>query len=186
MKNLYLKLLEAQKQIKTLKKDTENPYYHSMYLDINSLLGEIKPILSKIGIVILQPLTHLEGRPAIQTIIIDSESGEMLQSITPLIEANDAQKQGAVVTYFRRYALVAMLCLSAEDDDANSAVHPTHAGHDKPVKVHTDEPVYIKDPSNHVCDTCGKPMTNSKFKTCFTCNQKKKEKQEINLDGVPF
>ena len=40
---------------------------------------------------------------------------------------NDPQAQGSAITYARRYGLMSLLCLSAEDDDGESATT-----HDKP------------------------------------------------------
>jgi hypothetical protein len=38
---------------------------------------------------------------------------------------NDAQKHGSGLSYARRYALQSIVCLGAEDDDANAAVKPS-------------------------------------------------------------
>lgn len=122
MKNLALKLLAFQKEVGAVKKDSVNPFYHSKYADINSYIELVKPLLSKYGLVILQPLTSFGEKTALSTIIIDSESGEQIEDTTFLPENTDPQKMGAVITYFRRYAIQSMLCLEAEDDDANSAV----------------------------------------------------------------
>lgn len=121
MKNLLAKLLLAQKKIEPIVKSEKNPYYKSNYFDINAVIADVKPILSDVGLVILQPLTNLEGKPAIKTIVADPESGETMESVTPLIENADPQKMGAIITYLRRYALTSFLCLQGEDDDGNAA-----------------------------------------------------------------
>lgn len=122
MKNLYIKLLEAQKRIGAISKDSTNPFFKSKYFDINTLIEEVKPVMNELGLIILQPLVFTsENKPAISTILVDAESGEEFKTMTPLLENPDPQKFGSVVTYFRRYALQSLLCLSAEDDDANIA-----------------------------------------------------------------
>lgn len=128
--SLAAKLLLVQKEVGAIKKDSDNPYFKSKYADINSFIEVVKPILSKHGIVLLQPLTALqtvlnqEGHgwvPALKTILIDAESGERIEEATVLPTNNDPQKMGSIITYFRRYALQSMLFLQAEDDDANVA-----------------------------------------------------------------
>lgn len=116
------KLLEVQKEIGAIKKDSENPYFQSKYFDINSLLGQIKPILNKHRLVIMQPLgTTEQGRLALNTILLDVDTQDSISFHCPLPEVTDAQKAGSAITYFRRYALQSLLALEAEDDDGNVA-----------------------------------------------------------------
>lgn len=116
------KLLEFQQKVEAIKKDSQNPFFKSNYFDINSLLEEIKPLLNELGLVILQPLSHLGERTSLKTLIIDGETGEtILESETLLPENVDPQKMGSSITYFRRYSLQSLLLLQAEDDDANNA-----------------------------------------------------------------
>jgi len=114
------KLLKLQQEVEPILKDKVNPFFKSKYADINALLEVIKPALSKNGLVINQPLTNLEGKPALKTILRDDKE-IIYEEVVPLIELQDPQKMGAVITYFRRYALQSLLCLQAEDDDGNSA-----------------------------------------------------------------
>lgn len=121
MKNLYKKLLAIQKEVKGITKDSENPFFKSKYFDINGLLDELKPILNKHGVVVMQPLTHVNGTLALETIVVDEESGEETKSICLLPENPDPQKMGSAITYFRRYSLQSLFLLQAEDDDGNVA-----------------------------------------------------------------
>jgi hypothetical protein len=132
-KTFNQKLLDVQMEIGAIKKDSENPYFKSKYFDINALLGQVKPILNKHGLILLQELDHIDSKLALRTIIIDSESGEQIYSACPLPEVTDAQKAGSAITYFRRYALQSLLALEAEDDDANSASKQAPKGPKKPV-----------------------------------------------------
>lgn len=121
MKELYKKLLAVQKEVGAIKKDSTNPFFHSKYFDINALLGVVKPILNKNGLVLVQGL-HQNG---LDTQVIDAESGEVMSFTAILPESGDAQKQGSTITYFRRYAIQSMLALEAEDDDGNTASQAT-------------------------------------------------------------
>lgn len=116
------KLLSIQKEIGVIIKDQTNPFYKSKYADINALLEVIKPILNKHGVVLLQPLTNINGAAAIKTILIDSETDAKIEDITPLTQNPDPQKMGSAITYFRRYSLQSLLGLQAADDDGNNAL----------------------------------------------------------------
>jgi hypothetical protein len=120
-KNILKKLLAVQKEIHAIKKDSKNPFFKSNYFDINSLIQELKPLLNEQGIVVLQPLANVAGRPAIETIVFDAESGESISNITVIPDNADSQKMGSAITYFRRYALQSFFFLQAEDDDGNTA-----------------------------------------------------------------
>lgn len=117
---MYKKLLEIQKEIGAIKKDSTNPFFKSKYFDINSLLEQVKPVLNKHGVVLLQAVSNIDGKLSLTTSLIDAESGDKVSDTCPLPETVDAQKAGSAITYFRRYALQSLLALEAEDDDANS------------------------------------------------------------------
>lgn len=118
---IYEKLLKIQQEIGAISKDSENPFFKSKYFDINTLLEQVKPVLNKHGVVVLQGLTHIEGRLALSTQLFDSETGKSIDTTCPLPEVTDPQKAGSAITYFRRYALQSLLALQAEDDDGNHA-----------------------------------------------------------------
>ncbi len=130
---MYNKLLAVQMEIGSIKKDSTNPFFKSKYFDINSLLAEVKPVLNKHGLVLLQGLANLSGLQgestlALNTTIVDAESADNITFTCPIPEAADAQKTGSAITYFRRYALQSLLALEAEDDDANASVPVKKAG----------------------------------------------------------
>ena len=120
-KTIYEKLLNVQKKVGAITKDSTNPFFKSQYFDINGLLTELKPILNEERLVVLQPLTELNGKLALETLVIDEESGDQIKSITVLPENPDPQKMGSAITYFRRYALQSFFLLQAQDDDGNDA-----------------------------------------------------------------
>lgn len=116
------KLLEFQMKVTSISKDSENPFFKSKYFDINKLLEIIKPVLNEMNIVILQPLRSVEGRPALGTVLIDTEADKVLSDTTiTLPDLQDPQKMGSAITYYRRYSLQSLLGLEAEDDDGNLA-----------------------------------------------------------------
>lgn len=157
MKNLYKKLLSVQQVMKAIEKDSVNPHFKNRYFDINTLLAELKPILSANGLIVLQPITIVEGVNTLQTHVIDAESAESITSSIALPNTEKAQELGSAMTYYRRYALTSLFALEAEDDDGEVATKAT--------LVPTAEP-------KKVCPTCGKEH-GGKYAKCVTCYYKK-------------
>ena len=133
--SLVTKLLEFQKKVPSVYKDTDNAFFHSSYADINSYIKAIKPILTECGLVVMQPQSvDLEtGKQLLQTIIYDTETEEKLESTIFLKETADPQKFGSLLTYQRRYMLQSLLFLQATDDDAEAAMSEHRS--DEPKKV---------------------------------------------------
>jgi hypothetical protein len=115
--NIYKKLYELQNELGAISKDATNPFYKSKYFDINSLIGQLKPLLQKHNLLLLQPITDNQVR----SIIYDLDGGSV-ESAMPLPNDLDAQKMGSAITYFRRYTLQSLLALQAIDDDGNLAI----------------------------------------------------------------
>jgi hypothetical protein len=129
------KLFKAIGEIEPIIKDKKNPHFKNTYADINSLLQVVKPILHKHGLFLLQPI--IQGNLVTQ--IWDSEGKEPLaESTLELTQGLSAQQKGSELTYFRRYTLVALLGLEAEDDDGNVASSQPPA-QDKPWLNQTDK-----------------------------------------------
>jgi len=115
------KILNIQTAIGKLTKEKEG--YNYKYFDINQLVEKLLPLLKKEGITVTQPLTHIEGKPAIMTRL---QSGEdTLEYTIPLPYLDDPQKMGSAITYYRRYSLQSLFMLQAEDDDAASTKEKT-------------------------------------------------------------
>lgn len=112
-----IKLLEFQKKINAIKKDGKNPHFKSSYATLPQILSEVKPILSELGLVLLQPIKGSQ----VHTTILDSESGEIYDSSMEMPSGLSPQQAGSAITYYRRYLLAGMLSLEIEDDDGNMA-----------------------------------------------------------------
>jgi hypothetical protein len=117
------RILEVQKQIGSLSKNAKNPFFKSQYLDLNTLLNEVKPLLEAQGLLLMQPI---QGSSVV-SIIYDAGTGERLVDSHMNIPENitDPQKVGSAITYYRRYTLKSLLAIAEEDDDGNRAAKPT-------------------------------------------------------------
>lgn len=159
-------LLLSQKEIETVKKEANNPYFHSKYADLNSLIDSCKEILNNHDVVVLQPIN--EG--IVETILLHV-SGEWVSSQTKIVckSDNNPQDQGSAITYARRYGLQSLLFMSAEDDDGEKAANHTSPNAPQPTDV-IREPVDISmsatDPNNEFnkskCKYCGAAIAISK------------------------
>jgi len=114
---IHQKLLLFQRNASAIKKDAKNPHFKNTYASLPHILSEVKPILSDLGLVLLQPI---EG-DHVHTKIIDSESGDTVTSSITLPNGLSPQQVGSAITYYRRYLLASILSLELEDDDGNSA-----------------------------------------------------------------
>lgn len=116
-------LVKAQSEMSNAKKGASNPFFKSKYADLNSIREAALPVLNTHGITVIQPTCVVDGVNYVETILLH-ESGEYISSLTQIVvdKVADAQKHGSGLSYARRYALQSIVCLGAEDDDANAAV----------------------------------------------------------------
>lgn len=113
-------LLEFQKKVTAIKKDGKNPHFKSTYATLSQIIGEVKPILSEVNVVLLQPIK--DGK--VGCVLIDESGKPIAESWLDLPQGMNPQQMGSAITYYRRYALASLLSLELEDDDANLASQP--------------------------------------------------------------
>ena len=126
--SIYKALFEVQKEMEPIIKDAKNPFYKSKYADINSIIHQVVPLLTKHGILLTQPLAKASFSDSIcvKTILTHVESGESTESESEVrLNKIDPQQAGSTITYLRRYTLQSLLSWEAVDDDAESAMNRT-------------------------------------------------------------
>ena len=103
-------------------------HYTYDYADLGDIVKITRPALAAHGLVALTPV-HDHGNGLACTVILLHTSGEKLAlGPFPFPHGKDAQATGSMVTYHRRYALLAALGMATgEDDDGASAVAREHA-----------------------------------------------------------
>jgi hypothetical protein len=114
------KLLQFQKAIGVIAKDSKNPHFKNTYASLTQILSEVKPVLTTLGLVLLQPINN--GK--VGTIILDGTT-TIAESWIDLPLNLQPQPLGSAITYFRRYTLSSLLALEIDDDDATMASKPT-------------------------------------------------------------
>lgn len=111
-------LLDLQKNAPELQKNAINPHFKNKYVTLDELLGKVLPLLHERGIVLIQaPCETSVGEPGLRTSLW-SEGGCLIDDIMPLtLDKTSPQAQGSAITYARRYALMSILGLVADEDD---------------------------------------------------------------------
>lgn len=122
MQNLAKALAGFHAEVGPIHKQSDAQY--GKYADLATVLAAVGPALSKHGLVVTQTFMPFEaGTTVLRTTLLHA-SGESINSDL-LMPATDGARNalhafGAATTYLRRYALLAMLNLAAEDDDGES------------------------------------------------------------------
>lgn len=100
----------------TIPTKTGGNYTYS-FADIADIVKLTRPALNAHGLVALTPV-HACGDGLGCTVVLLHSSGEMMDfGPFPFPHGVDARATGSMVTYHRRYALVAALGMAAGDDD---------------------------------------------------------------------
>jgi len=96
--------------------------YGYRYADLADALSMVRPILAKHGLVVMQNASNPDpDSVAIMTMLLHTSGEWMMFSPLVLPNGRTAQETGSAITYGRRYSLLAVLGLAAEDDDGASA-----------------------------------------------------------------
>jgi hypothetical protein len=116
MKNLLKSLAAFQQECPVIHKGTSG--YGYTYADLPAIFETINPLLSKHNL----GFTQLIDGQDLKTILFHTESGETLETVTTVPQGvqlkgmNEFQVAGSSITYFRRYALSAMLGIVTDKD----------------------------------------------------------------------
>lgn len=108
------------------------------YLNLATLLKNVKPIFAKHGLAFTQKVTFNgtgDGRQilgAIETIIFD-DTDQMTVCAYPFFVTGDPQQVGSAITYARRYSLTAILGIFPDKDDDGSYARQQYETVDKPI-----------------------------------------------------
>lgn len=108
------------------------------YLNLATLLKNIKPIFEKHGIAFSQKVTFNgtgDGRQALGTVetIIFDENEQQTVCEYPFFITGDPQQVGSAITYARRYSLTTVLGIFPDKDDDGSYARQQYETADKPI-----------------------------------------------------
>ena len=105
----------------TVQKDAVNPHFKNRYASLAAVIDAVSLPLLAHGIVFVQRHEASHDGIVLVTELVH-ESGEWIRSSLFLpVAKNDAQGFGSAISYARRYALMAICGLAADDDDGEAA-----------------------------------------------------------------
>ncbi|MDF1769864.1 ERF family protein [Maricaulis sp.] len=114
-------LAAAQAEMEAARKDSTNPHFKSSYADLRSAWEACRGPLTKNGLAIAQFACTEEGGAGVETVLTHKSGEWMSEKLILPIGKRDAQGCGSAITYARRYALMAIAGVAADDDDGNEA-----------------------------------------------------------------
>lgn len=123
--HLYAAIHEAQAKIETVRKNGENPHFHSKYATLDEIWENVRKPLNDAGLIVLCDVYTANGERLLTTRLIHAETGEEVSCTFPIMAAtNSPQAIGSAMTYARRYTLTALLEIvtgDGTDDDGEAA-----------------------------------------------------------------
>ena len=147
--NLMKAMIASAPEIRSIAKSKQA--YGYKYATLDSLIDMLREVLPKHGLWFTQIPTRSEEESVLTTRVFH-ESGEWLEDSILMTDtelqgkANDTQKLGASITYFRRYVLSSIFGVSADEDvDGNlaSKERPRQA-RPQPTAQKIDSKTYLK------------------------------------------
>jgi hypothetical protein len=112
----------VQSEAEAPVKNAANPHFKSKFADLAHVLEVLSEPMKRNGIAVVQMPVTAEKSAGVHTRILHT-SGQELDCgacVMPL-ERPGPQAVGSAITYARRYSLMAIFCLAAEDDDGETA-----------------------------------------------------------------
>lgn len=108
------------------------------YLNLATLLKNIKPIFEKHGLSFTQKVTFDgtgEGRQILGTVetIIFDDASQMTVCEYPFFITGDPQQVGSAITYARRYSLTTVLGIFPDKDDDGAYAKQQYTTADRPI-----------------------------------------------------
>lgn len=136
MANLYQKLLTIQRKINGLGKDKAT--YNYKYVTGDKLLGEVKPMMNELGLLLKQEVLSIENtrqdyatksgnkseilsKVMMKFTWIDTETGEKDENLFGANGQNDWEKGlGSALTYAERYFILKYFHIATDEDDIDN------------------------------------------------------------------
>jgi len=117
-------LIKARAGFGTVTKNAKNPHFGKTYADLVSVQSAVDEALAANDLVIIQAATSTDSFVEVETILFHAPTGEHIGCNVKLTPAkNDPQGVGSAITYARRYGMLSLLNLAAEDDDGHAATN---------------------------------------------------------------
>lgn len=120
---IYEAMLAMQKELKNPALDgIAKGTFSYKYATLPAILEAVRAVASKCNLVVVQDISCIDGKVGVCTVIAEAESGERLElghietSVPKESRMNEVQALGSVITYLRRYSILASLGIAGEED----------------------------------------------------------------------
>ena len=118
-------LAKAQGEIDDATKTGVNPAFRSKYADLAAVRAAIREPLAVNDLAVIQLPRSLDGAVEVETMIVHKSGEFIAETLRMPVQKWDSHGIGSGITYARRYGLMSMLGLAADDNDGNGAVERT-------------------------------------------------------------
>lgn len=116
--------------------------YSYKYADLTDIWDSIRPALKENGLAVTQSLTGgANGFMGIRTTVWHKSGQSISDTVELEVGRRTPQQVGSQVTYFKRYALSAVLGLVTEDDDDGAAASRQRPVEDVPQRTEVDDAI---------------------------------------------
>lgn len=145
---IYAQIIGVQKELKAIEKNMENPFFKSDYADLAHVCDYLYPILTKNGLGISHTTEIINGLVMLKTVLFNDSGQSIISTLTLGRETDKRNDLAAAHTFFRRYAIMGLVGLSAklEDSDGMTDVVPAPKKQDNTPR---SAPSKAKPPVNH-------------------------------------
>ena len=121
------------KKVANPRLTAKNPHFGNRYADLPEVLRVVNEALEP-GEEIYQTVHVTEAGFVFHTALLCDGETVLQNDIPFIIGKQDPQGLGSAITYYRRYGLVLLFNLVAEDDDDGNAATPPKPKKSKPAK----------------------------------------------------
>jgi hypothetical protein len=122
-KNLAEALFRVQGEVLKVQKDGKNPHFNSTFASLPGIMEVLNPVLQKNDLFLAQVMDcseRGESGPGLRTVLFHVPTQEKIEGLALFPAGLNAQQTGGAVTYFRRYGILSMLGIVADEDDDGS------------------------------------------------------------------
>lgn len=160
--DLLKAMIDSAPEISSITKNKQG--YGYKYATLDSLIDMLRSVLPKHGIWFMQ-MPKREGDKSTLTTRIFHTSGQWIEETIEMTDtelqgkANDTQKVGASITYFRRYALSSIFAIAA-DEDVDGNMNAARQVKQGAVKQEQIQPKQRLDPLKYLNDDYTKRVSS--------------------------
>lgn len=124
IEKLAAAVCKLQQEVKDAKATADNPFFHSKYADLKTVLDAVRKPLADNELALIQfPVSRSDGA-GVLNVLLHSSGQYIAEDVILSVVKNDPQGMGSAITYARRYSIQAIAGIATEDDDANEASQP--------------------------------------------------------------